>query len=175
MVIKFGRTGQFLGCSRYPDCKATRPIGRRGEAEAVETEHKCPKCDRTLLRRENKRGPVPRLLGLPRVQGDLQHRRAGQPGPGRHRDRARLPQMRQADGVAPRARGPFLGCTGYPEVPQHDARSTSTGNPIKTPEIDVKCEKCGGPMGVKQGRRGAFLGCLAYPEVPEHGARSPKN
>jgi DNA topoisomerase I len=28
----------------------------------------------------------------------------------------------------------------------------------------VKCEKCGGPMGVKQGRRGAFLGCLNYPK-----------
>ena len=27
----------------------------------------------------------------------------------------------------------------------------------------IKCEKCGGPMGVKQGRRGAFLGCLNYP------------
>ncbi len=27
MVMKFGRTGQFLGCSKYPDCKATRPIG----------------------------------------------------------------------------------------------------------------------------------------------------
>jgi DNA topoisomerase-1 len=38
------------------------------------------------------------------------------------------------------------------------------GNPIRTPQIDVKCEKCGGPMGVKQGRRGPFLGCLAYPK-----------
>ena len=28
----------------------------------------------------------------------------------------------------------------------------------------VKCEKCGGPMGVKSGRRGAFLGCLNYPK-----------
>ena len=27
MVLKFGKTGQFLGCSKYPDRKATRPIG----------------------------------------------------------------------------------------------------------------------------------------------------
>ena len=27
MVLKFGRTGQFLGCSKYPECKATRPLG----------------------------------------------------------------------------------------------------------------------------------------------------
>jgi DNA topoisomerase-1 len=38
------------------------------------------------------------------------------------------------------------------------------GNPIESPRIDVKCEKCGGPMGIKQGRRGAFLGCLNYPK-----------
>ena len=35
MVLKFGRTGQFLGCSKYPDCKATRPLGGQPRAEAV--------------------------------------------------------------------------------------------------------------------------------------------
>jgi DNA topoisomerase I len=40
-------------------------------------------------------------------------------------------------------------------------------------KIDVKCEKCGKPMAVRQGRRGAFLGCTGYPkcrgtaQVPE--------
>ena len=27
MVIKEGRFGRFLACSRYPECKTTRPIG----------------------------------------------------------------------------------------------------------------------------------------------------
>ena len=35
---------------------------------------------------------------------------------------------------------------------------------VATVKVEVKCEKCGGPMGIKQGRRGAFLGCLNYPK-----------
>ena len=44
---------------------------------------------------------------------------------------------------------------------------------MQTVKIDVKCEKCGKPMAVRQGRRGAFLGCTGYPkcrgtaQVPE--------
>src|SRR5262249_2215659 len=56
MLLKFGRTGQFLGCSKYPECKATRPLGGPPRSEAVESEHACPKCGKPLLIRENKRG-----------------------------------------------------------------------------------------------------------------------
>ena len=38
------------------------------------------------------------------------------------------------------------------------------GRPIRPVKVEVTCEKCGGPMGVKHGRRGAFLGCLNYPK-----------
>lgn len=29
---------------------------------------------------------------------------------------------------------------------------------------EIKCEKCGSPMAIKQGRRGEFLACIAYPK-----------
>ncbi len=38
------------------------------------------------------------------------------------------------------------------------------GQPVTPVKVEVKCEKCGGPMGVKRGKRGAFLGCLNYPK-----------
>lgn len=38
------------------------------------------------------------------------------------------------------------------------------GKPIEPVKVDVPCPKCGGPMGLKQGRRGGFLGCLKYPK-----------
>jgi DNA topoisomerase-1 len=60
-------------------------------------------------------------------------------------------------------RGPFLGCSAYPKC-RSTIQVDEKGNPIEQPRIDVKCEKCGGPMGIKQGRRGAFLGCLNYPK-----------
>lgn len=163
MVIKFGRTGQFLSCSKYPDCKATRPVGSESKPEAIETEHKCPKCGRTLLQRENKRGPYLACSGYPECKEIFNLDASGNP----------VPTVIETDHLCPKCgknmalrqgpRGPFLGCTGYPKcrttLPVDDQ-----GNPVQAPEIHVKCEKCGGPMGLKQGRRGAFLGCLAYPK-----------
>jgi len=49
MVVKFGRFGKFVGCSRFPDCKNTKPfLERIGVA--------CPKCGAELVRRRSKRG-----------------------------------------------------------------------------------------------------------------------
>ena len=71
--------------------------------------------------------------------------------------------MRQTDGSAPGPAGPFLGCTGYPKC-RSVVAVDSEGKPVQTVKIDVKCEKCGKPMAVRQGRRGAFLGCTGYPK-----------
>ena len=51
MVIKFGRFGEFLACSGYPECKATRP---------VPTGIFCPKegCKGELVERRTKTGRV---------------------------------------------------------------------------------------------------------------------
>ena len=49
-------------------------------------------------------------------------------------------------------------------MPQHRCRSTSEGKPVQPVKVDVKCEKCGEPMAVRQGRRGPFLGCTDYPK-----------
>ncbi|MFH2037224.1 MAG: type I DNA topoisomerase [Candidatus Zixiibacteriota bacterium] len=48
MVIKWGRNGQFMACSGYPNCKNTRPIGGEAE-EAVETDEKCEKCGSPMV------------------------------------------------------------------------------------------------------------------------------
>ncbi len=49
MVLKRGRYGEFLGCSRYPDCSATRPL-----PSGV----KCPKenCGGDIAAKRSKRG-----------------------------------------------------------------------------------------------------------------------
>jgi len=48
MVIKTGRFGEFLACTRYPECKHTRPIPLGV---------KCPRCgDGDLAERRTKRG-----------------------------------------------------------------------------------------------------------------------
>jgi DNA topoisomerase I len=173
MVVKFGRTGQFLGCSRYPDCKATRPMDGGPRAAAVETEHTCPKCGKPLLRRESKRGPFLSCSGYPACKEAFNIDADGRPVPSAVETEHACPKCGKPMALRQGARGAFLGCTGYPKcrttLPVDDQ-----GRPVAPVTVDVACEKCGGPMGIKQGRRGAFLGCLAYPKcrstapLPEH-------
>ena len=47
MVIKSGRYGKFLACSKYPECKNTKPIS---------TGIKCPKDGGDIVERRSKRG-----------------------------------------------------------------------------------------------------------------------
>jgi len=47
MVIKSGRYGKFLACSRYPECKNTRPLA---------TGIKCPQDGGDIVERRSKRG-----------------------------------------------------------------------------------------------------------------------
>src|SRR5262249_20677242 len=62
-------------------------------------------------------------------------------------------------------RGPFLGCSGYP-----DCSSTlpcdEAGRPlkkVKAEEIKENCPECGAPMSAKFARGRWFLGCTKYP------------
>jgi DNA topoisomerase-1 len=163
MHVKFSKTGQFLGCSRYPECKATRPIDGSARAVAVETEHICAKCGKPLMLRESKRGPFLSCSGYPGCKESYNLDAEGKP----------VPSVVETDHVCPKcgkpmalrqgSRGAFLGCTGYPKC-RNTTPVDDQGKPVQTVTVDVKCEKCGGPMGVKQGRRGAFLGCLNYPK-----------
>ncbi|MGC9325680.1 MAG: type I DNA topoisomerase, partial [Desulfomonilia bacterium] len=65
--------------------------------------------------------------------------------------------------------GYFLGCSGYPECTNTKEYTRDESGRIrikeqKEPEVtDVKCEKCGANMLLKQGRFGEFLSCSNYP------------
>lgn len=49
MVFKYGRFGKFIGCSRYPECKNTRPF-------LAKTGVRCPECGGELVQRRSKKG-----------------------------------------------------------------------------------------------------------------------
>jgi DNA topoisomerase-1 len=163
MQVKFGRTGQFLGCSRYPDCKATRPMEGGPRVAAVETEHLCPKCGKPLMLRESKRGPFLSCSGYPKCKEAFNIDAEGNPVPSVVETEHLCPKCGKPMALRQGARGAFLGCTGYPKC-----RSTmpvdEQGKPVAPVAVNVPCPKCQGPMGVKQGRRGPFLGCLNYPK-----------
>jgi len=164
MMVKFSKTGQFLGCSKYPECKATRPMDGSARPAAVETEHKCAKCGKPLMLRESKRGPFLSCSGYPVCKESYNlDPVTNLPVPSVIETEHVCDKCGKPMALRQGSRGSFLGCTGYPKcrntMPVDDA-----GKPVVPVKVEVKCEKCGGPMGVKQGRRGAFLGCLNYPK-----------
>lgn len=64
-------------------------------------------------------------------------------------------------------RGKFLACSSYPECKNtKEVEISVTGKvEIQPQEVtDEKCDKCGNPLMVKQGRFGRFLACSKYPE-----------
>jgi DNA topoisomerase I len=47
MVVKFGRNGKFLSCSKYPECKNARPLKADAEKEEeLQKEYKDEKCEK---------------------------------------------------------------------------------------------------------------------------------
>jgi DNA topoisomerase-1 len=54
MVIKWGRNGQFLACSGYPECKTTKPLPE--ELEQTQTDEICDKCGSPMVIKKGKYG-----------------------------------------------------------------------------------------------------------------------
>ncbi len=54
MIIKIGRFGKFLACSKYPDCKTTKPLA--GSEEAAENLGACPDCGGNLVPKRGRFG-----------------------------------------------------------------------------------------------------------------------
>ncbi len=64
MVIKMGRFGKFMACTKYPECKSTKPLPeeekKQKELEKKFSEEKCPKCGAKM---QVKRGRFGEFLG----------------------------------------------------------------------------------------------------------------
>jgi len=65
MVIRFGKAGEFLGCSGYPDCKNTKEFDRAPDGAVVPRERKpeevvsvgeCPQCGKPLAIKKSRTG-----------------------------------------------------------------------------------------------------------------------
>ncbi|MEW6715227.1 MAG: type I DNA topoisomerase [Nitrospirota bacterium] len=50
MVIKWGRFGRFMACTKYPECKTTKPLeGQAPKAEDQPTDEICQKCGSPMV------------------------------------------------------------------------------------------------------------------------------
>jgi len=159
MVIRVGRTGRFLGCSGYPDCRNAQPLDGEARPAPVETEHKCPRCGKPLMLKTGRRGKFFACAGYPDCRYSANFGADGKPMflP---ETTEKCPNCGSQLVTKTGRRGPFLACPGYPKC--KFAKSLD-GAAAGLPEVKEACDKCGKPMVARWGRRGPFIACTGYP------------
>jgi len=142
MVLKWGRFGQFLACSGYPDCKNTRDIN------GVETSAE----DRATMPAAAKAAKVAKVKTTPDpIEAEAEP--CEKCGKAMVLKRGRF--------------GPFLACSGYPDCKStRKVRKTKEGKHEAKADVllDEECPKCSQKLALKQGRFGEFTACSNYPK-----------
>jgi len=149
LVYKFGKSGRFLSCSTYPDCKFACPCDSQGKMiEAKPSEHKCPVCGKPMLHKRGRFGPFLGCTDYPSCKTTLKLDKQGNVLPAKappeetdvtcHKCKQGRLVIRQSK------RGPFLGCSRFPKcrtivsikLLDHLKELQSTGQwPPATPEL----------------------------------------
>jgi len=145
MIIKWGRYGQFLGCSGYPECQNIKPYNNGDEPvpEAEPTDEVCDKCGKPMVIKRSRKGS--RFLactGYPECK-NAKSISIGIDCP-----------KPDCDGYLTERssrRGLFYGCSNYP-----DCKFATWNKPVSE-----KCPKCDAPFLVEKSSKvhGQHLAC----------------
>jgi len=135
LMIRYGKSGSFLGCSKFPECSYTVNYKRdeNGNIELVKPEQisadggdalKCPQCGKTLVQRMGRFGPFISCPGYP----DCKYI---------HQEGLKMPCPLCGKRITKRRwkGGSFWGCSGYP-----DCKFAIFGQVVEKP-----CPKCKSP------------------------------
>jgi DNA topoisomerase-1 len=164
MVIKFGRFGEFLACSNYPDCKTTKEMAKGDAAEATSDDEQiiCDKCGKPMALKRSRFGQFFACTGYPDCKNTKD--------PKLMKQAANLPTEPQPpcencgkEMVLKSGRyGPFYSCSGYPDCKTIRKIGKKSTPPKPT---GVKCPTCGeGELVERISRRGVFFSCNRYPK-----------
>jgi len=130
LVVRFSRNGEFVGCSKYPECTFTSNFSRdeKGQVMLEEKENldlgSCPQCSKALVKRMSKYGPFVSCSGYPDCKYIYQ-------------EKLKMPCPTCGGDLVKRRwkGGSFWGCSGYPKC-----RFAIFGQVEESP-----CPKCKGP------------------------------
>ncbi|MEJ7616929.1 MAG: DNA topoisomerase [Pyrinomonadaceae bacterium] len=171
MVIKFGRFGQFLACTNYPECRTTREIARPTSEAGSEAktegapsataageagEETCDLCGRPMALKRGRFGQFLGCTGYPECRNIRKISRSGvvaaAPVPINENCPVDGAQLARRQGPY----GEFVACANYPQCKY-----------IKRETTGVACARpgCRGELVVKKSKRGKlFYGCSEYPK-----------
>ena len=159
MAIKWGKSGEFLACTGYPECTNTQDFTRDEKGaikplEKTETQESCAKCGRPMTVKRSRFGEFLACTGYPEC-------RHTKPVAASATDPSGPTEVCEKCGgelVTKRSRfgGRFLACTNYPKCKNTRAIRTGAACPR---------EGCGGDLVEKTTRKGrVFYACSNYPK-----------
>jgi DNA topoisomerase-1 len=150
MVVKKGRYGQFLACTRYPECKTTRRLvqdetGKIRAAEEERTDEVCDKCGSAMIVRHGRYGKFLGCSGYPKCR-NIKPVSIGVDCPEESCDGFVVQKMFKGRS--------FYGCSNYPKC-----RFTNKHRPL-----NESCPDCSGSFLTEQFRKDGenydkFIGC----------------
>ena len=158
MAKKFGRFGEFLACTNYPECKTTRDIPKAHdeageEAHAEAAEEICDNCGRPMAMKRGRFGQFLACTGYPDCKTTRKIQKGGKFAAPDVMLEELCPKCGKQMVLKQGRYGPFTACSNYPKCKY-----------IKQETIGVSCPECGsGELVVKKSKRGTFYGCGNYP------------
>jgi DNA topoisomerase-1 len=150
LVIKWGKTGEFLACENYPDCKHTQnfkkdengdivPVEREEPEESGET---CEKCGRPMVFKHGRFGKFLACSGYPECK-HIKSQTTGVKCPEENCGGELVQKISKKGKV-------FFSCDKFPKC-----KYATWDKPIPK-----KCPQCGKPFLLeKQTRKGIILNC----------------
>ncbi|MFA6957647.1 MAG: type I DNA topoisomerase [Thermoanaerobaculia bacterium] len=161
MAIKFGRFGEFLACTNYPECKNTKEIPQQAAAKANgEQPMVCDKCGKPMALKRSRFGQFFACTGYPECKNTKDPKLLNLP-----QSSEPVPPCEKCgkEMILKRGRfGPFLSCSGYPDC-NNIRKMGAKGHPPEP--TGVKCSTCKeGEMVMRISKRGPFYSCSRYPK-----------
>lgn len=131
MHVKFGKSGKFFSCAKYPDCDGALKSDGNAIEPPKETGEKCPKCDGPLVEREGRFGLFTSCGNYPKCKY-IKKDAGTQNSTG-----VKCPICKEGEMTEKKGRfGFFYACSNYPKC-KHTIKAKPTG---------ALCEKCGALM-----------------------------
>ena len=146
LVIKLGRSGRFLACSGFPECRYTEPLSAEEQPEPEISEEKCDKCGAPMLIKMGRYGKFLACSAYPgckNIQPLVKPKSLDIP----------CPECKEGELMEKKSRYGkiFYSCSHYPQC-----KYALWDLPINEP-----CPKCGHPVIVEKvtKRYGTFRKC----------------
>jgi DNA topoisomerase-1 len=170
LVIKLGRSGRFLACSGFPECRHTEPLSGEEQEEPEVSEEKCDKCGAPMLIKMGRYGKFLACSAYPEcknIQPLVKPTALG----------ITCPECKEGELMEKKSRYGkiFYSCNRYPQCKYA----------LWDQPIDETCPKCGYPVIVEKvtKRFGTYRRCptencdfklvLVEPEKKESAAKKP--